>query len=168
MAKTVFEERQKFTQWWLILLFLLILGFMLKEVLSSLENGPMSEDSWIMIAFGILPILLIAFLFFYTTLYSRIDETGIKAVFKPFGFSRKSFPWSEIEKAEVIKYSPLKDYGGYGYRISLSGNGRAMNVSGKEGIQLRLKNKKIFLIGTRKAEEAQKAIATFMGSEKTS
>ncbi|NQX76517.1 MAG: hypothetical protein HRT75_02160 [Gilvibacter sp.] len=71
--------------------------------------------------------------------------------------NRKS--WDEIESLYVREYSPIGEYGGWGYRLSFSkSTGRAYNVSGNLGIQIELKNGKRVLVGTRKKEEAEAVI----------
>ncbi|MCQ0110186.1 hypothetical protein JGC31_01235 [Zhouia sp. CL16] len=62
---------------------------------------------------------------------------------------------------KVIKYNPIKDYGGYGWRIGFRGKGKALNIRGNKGIQIIYKNNKKLLIGTQKPELADKTITTY-------
>jgi len=56
-------------------------------------------------------------------------------------------------------YSPISEYGGWGMRYSLSGKGRALNVSGRTGVQLVFKDGKKLLIGTQKADDIMQVLA---------
>jgi len=58
----------------------------------------------------------------------------------------------------VRKYSPIGEYGGWGYRVAGKRSGVAYNISGNMGIQIELKNGKKILLGTRKPEEAKEAL----------
>lgn len=162
MAKLVFEERQRFTQIWLILLFAIACIIVVKSLFRELESPDLNESSLNIILFTLLPLLLVIFLFFYTSLDSRIDERGIQAVFRPFSFSKKQFKWEEIQTIEVVQYRPLKDYGGWGYRMGKKGN--AMNVKGNRGFQIQLKNGKQFLIGTQRPDEVKKVVKTYLAT----
>ena len=57
---------------------------------------------------------------------------------------------------EIITYSPIRDYGGWGVRLSL--NGKAFNVRGDKGLKLYFDYRKPLLIGTQKPEELQKCL----------
>ena len=71
-----------------------------------------------------------------------------------------------ISKVYVRKYSPLADYGGWGLRFSMSGQGKAYNVSGNVGLQLEFSNGKKLLIGTRKPDELS-SVLNEMGQMKS-
>jgi hypothetical protein len=59
-----------------------------------------------------------------------------------------------VASIEVRKYSPIKEYGGWGFRYGFK-NGKAYNISGNMGLQLILKNGDRILIGTQKPEELE-------------
>jgi hypothetical protein len=65
--------------------------------------------------------------------------------------------WNEVQQCYIREYSPIFEYGGWGWRYSFS-NGRAYNVSGKIGLQIVLKNGKRILIGTQKANKLKEYI----------
>lgn len=166
MAKAVFEERQRFNQWWIWLIILGIFAYevyLLTDLVQEETLNSKTLSSYLLI---MLPILIVLLVFLFSSLYTRIDESGIQTVFKPFGFTKKSFSWRAIETVETITYSPLKDFGGWGYRLSFSGKGTAYNVKGNQGISIQLKNGKKFLIGTQKSEQALEVIESFSPSKK--
>ena len=64
-----------------------------------------------------------------------------------------------MEKCYVRIYSPIKEYGGWGYRTSLGKKkGSAFNVKGNKGIQIEFKTGKKLLVGTQKESEATQVI----------
>lgn len=158
MSKAQFEESQSFNQWWLILLFIGFFVFLLYQFiveLSAEDSDPMPYT----LAFTILA--LIAFFISKVVLNTKIDAHGIHIQFWPFYIKSKLFSWSEIESIDVIKYNPILDYGGWGYRFNFRGKGTALNVKGNQGIQLTLKNGKKILIGTQKPAEVRQIIQLY-------
>lgn len=91
---------------------------------------------------------------------TRIDEKGIYTYFRPFGFTSKYFAWNDISQCYIRKYSPLKEYGGWGLR-GLGSKSKAYNIAGNHGIQITTKKGKKFLIGTQEPENAQNTINKF-------
>lgn len=99
-------------------------------------------------------ILTIAILLFAVfQLKTKITKDGIEVNIQPFSIYKKTITWKEVKKIEVVKYSALKEYGGWGYRRNSNGN--AINPSGDKGIKVFFNNGKHLLIGTRKPDEAQ-------------
>jgi hypothetical protein len=62
-----------------------------------------------------------------------------------------------VKSHEVITYSPLRDYGGWGIRYG--SKGKAYNVSGNRGVRLELSNGKRLLFGSQRPEELSEAVA---------
>lgn len=147
-----FSETQRFNKWWHILLltfpFILWVAFMLAQTKYDL----------IFIYSSAATFILFIFWFLILKLKTTISESGITANFFGIPFCKRKISWSEIQSINIIEYSPLFDYGGWGVRYSMSGKGWCYNVSGKMGIKLQLTNGKSFLIGTQKPEEAQAII----------
>lgn len=152
----LFSERQRFKQWWLWLILLGINGLFLfgvfKQVIGGQQFGdkPMS-DAGLLIATGLTIALTILFVNF--RLDTTIKKEGIYVRFFPFHLKFKHFSWDTLTKSFVRQYSPLTEYGGWGLRLGLFGNGTAYNVSGDKGLQLEFTNNKKLLIGTNKPDE---------------
>ena len=157
-----FTETQKFNKWWHYLLAGLPLLFAAGIYLGTwvdlmpMKGEQKKDAALITLAVSLLFTLLFFIWFFVLKLKTTIDETGISAHFKGIPFCNKKFTWDEIQSIQVIEYSPLMDYGGWGVRIGF--NGWCYNVSGKIGIKLTRANGKPFLIGTQQKEEAEKII----------
>ena len=158
---TPFSETQRFSQWWILLIFLIVNGFFLYGIFRQVIGGqplgdnPMSNTGLI-VATGI--SLLLTYLFFGIRLETKIKNDGIHVRLFPFHRKFKHYPWSDVKKSFVRQYSPLSEYGGWGLRTGLAGKGTAYNVSGNRGLQLEFNNGKKLLIGTRKPEEITEAL----------
>jgi hypothetical protein len=159
-----FSERQQFRQTWLIIFFLVLNAFFVSVVVVQVVfghpvgNNPASDTMLIVMA--ALFLLLSGFML-TLRLESRIDATGVHYRFFPLQRAMKTITWDRISEARVRAYSPLAEYGGWGIRVSLSGNGTAFNVSGNQGLQLTYDNGKKFLIGTQIPEELASAVEKF-------
>ncbi|MTB51211.1 hypothetical protein [Lewinella sp. W8] len=150
-----FRESQKFNQWWLWLIMIGVLGFTAWAGWKAfLEQGDLMPG---IVGVGVTAIISI--LLALIELRTTITEDGIEARFWPFG--RKRIFRSEIESAEVRSYSPIGEFGGWGYRIGPGGI--AFNMQGNRGLQLKLKNGSKILIGTQKPEELSAFMKEFMG-----
>lgn len=156
-----FNERQYFRKWWFLLILILVMGgsvfAMIQQVVfdQPFGNNPMSNSGFIVL------MLLLVFLFgsiLMMRLETNIDEKGIRFGFYPFQKKGKFYAWNEIAEISVVKYNPLIDYGGWGWRISMTGKGQAYNVSGNKGIFIVLKSGKQRLVGTQIPEEVTKII----------
>lgn len=152
----LFTERQRFKQWWIWLILIGINGLFLfgvfKQVIGGEQFGdkPMSNTELLMAASL---TILVMVLFISTRLDTQIKNDGIYVRFFPFHLKFKYYPWTNLTKSFVRKYSPLSEYGGWGLRLGLSGKGTAFNVSGDKGLQLEFTNNKKLLIGTNKPIE---------------
>jgi len=149
-SKALFQEKQKFTQWWL---WVLLIGTTLipvygvyKQVFMGQEVGdrPMSDTGMI-----IFLVFMLVFLFFFWKMQLITEITNEHIDMKFFPFSNKTITWSEVESAEVINYGFV---GGWGVRIGTK-YGTVYNTSGKIGLAIKLKSGKKICIGTQKGEE---------------
>ena len=152
----LFKESQRFKQWWL---WLILLGFnilflfgVFKQVIEEqwFGDNPMSNEG--LITASVLTII-VTILFVNYRLDTKIKTDGIYVRFFPFHIKFKHYTWDKLTKSFVRQYSPLMEYGGWGLRLGLFGNGKAFNVSGDKGLQLEFTDNKKLLIGTNRPEE---------------
>lgn len=146
--KLEFTEKQRFSQWWL---WLLLSTIMVYTIYNFVEDR--QYFSTLELAISILIPILVIILFLVIRLETKIDEQGIYVRFFPFQITFRYYPWRNIKKAYVRKYSPLTEYGGWGMRQGLFGKGKAYNVKGNQGLQIILNDEKKVLIGTQKQNE---------------
>lgn len=153
-----FSETQGFNKWWHYMLaalplttFVVSLLFVQFDIISNKNNPP--------VAMLFIMMILIAVIFFIwfrlLKLYTSINEDGIEVNFKWLPFCQRKIAWSEIQSITIEEYLPIRDYGGWGVRYSMTGKGWCYNVAGKTGIKINYANGKQFLIGTQQAKEAQ-------------
>lgn len=157
--RIVFSETQKFSQWWLWLIFLglnAVFMFLLFQQLTGNEGlaDQLMENVPLLLATGF--VLLLSILFFNFRLETKIQTDGVYIRFFPFHRSFKYYSWDKIDRSYVRKYSPLREYGGWGIRIGQ--NGDAFNISGNQGFQLEFKDGRRLLIGTNKPEALTAAL----------
>ncbi len=151
----IFREEQRFTQWWLWLmlggmLLIPIYGIVQQIVLKeSFGDNPMSNLE--LIIFFIVMLALIVF-FWMIKLRTTITKDEIKINYPPL--AKKRILWSDVEQAQIVKYSPLI---GYGLRI-WTPHGTVYNVKGNRGLFLILKNGKKCMIGTQRHREVEDII----------
>ena len=162
----VFQEVQRFNQWWLQLINIALLAFLLFCIYNwyiakeSTGNVMATDSLGQLIVMGtIIPVLI---LFSIMKLKTSINETGVHYRFVPFQFSSKTIRWYEMEKCYVRTYSAIKEYGGWGYRTTFSKKGKAYNVRGNKGIQIEFKTGKKNLIGTQKEDNASQVIKRYI------
>ncbi|MBL4592466.1 MAG: hypothetical protein JKX68_01465 [Flavobacteriales bacterium] len=156
---TLFKEKQKFTQ---ILIWIFLIGitsfwlytkfitFYLKEPFGNMQP----TDNAFHFVDVIIGLLLLLFL--TANLKTKFKDDGIYYKFFPLQWSYKCIKWSEVKSMEVRQYKPLKEYLGWGIRISTSGT--AYNVKGNKGLQLILKNGKRILFGTQHPNKMREVI----------
>lgn len=150
--KILFEEKQKFNQWWLWLLLLGLTGFIAYKIFIEKDYGNGSKTIGIIVLILMFSLLV---LFNFINLKTRVYSDRIEVKFFPFINHWKKYSFKSIEKMEVIQYNPILDYGGWGIRLG------AYNISGNKGLKIYYKKKSYrdsILIGTQKPEELAKII----------
>ena len=157
-----FSETQKFRQWWLWFLLAGIKGtmgfFIVTQVLFGKPFGGSTANNMALVI-GFLFMLLLSLLFFIMKLETRISEKGIAVRFYPIQLKFRNYKWEDLDEVYVREYAPLAEYGGWGIRYSFTGKGRALNVSGKTGLQLVFKDGRKLLIGTKKPEDLMQVLS---------
>lgn len=155
----IFEEEQRFTQWWLWLLLggillIPIYGIVQQLVLKEpFGDQPMSDLGLIIFFIG---MLAFCGFFWWMRLQITITKYQITINFPPL--VKKRILWSDVEQAQIVKYSPLI---GYGLRF-WTPHGTVYNVKGNRGLFLILKNGKKYMIGTQRHREVEEIIQTLL------
>ena len=159
----IFIEEQKFNQplifTGLAIAFILVSGATYSEW-NPAENETLSSK--LATLSGVIIILLVALLFLFLKLKTRIDEFGIHYHFFPFQLKHKTISWDLIANCYVRKYEAFTEYGGWGMKFSFfKKRGKCVTTKGNIGLQLELKNGKKLLIGTQRKNEIQSALETY-------
>lgn len=98
--------------------------------------------------------MILLILVSFTTLTVSIDENYLRIKFG-YGMFRKKFAMSEIASVTRVKNHW---YCGWGIRLCFWPRTWIFNVSGFDAVEIRMKNGKIFRIGTDEPEKLEAAI----------
>ncbi|MGC8864495.1 MAG: hypothetical protein ACP5O2_02125 [Bacteroidales bacterium] len=158
-----YESRSVRESWmgWLVLaggLFSLVSGLLatLTQAKQAVAAGRLVEDVMVPIVLLVVVAVFCIYLLVSMQLEVAITEKGISYRFLPF-IKQRNINWDEITYAWVRKYRAIGEYGGWGYR-GMGRKHRAFTMGEKYGIQLITKDGKDILLGTRRAEAAEKAL----------
>ena len=141
----LFEEKQKFNQWWL---WGILLVFPLLSIIPF--DGDGINYNYVLIGIAI-PLM-----FYFFELRTFVTKEGLHYQFFPFHFKKYLIRLDEIEKTESLQYKRLGDYGGWGIRYGFKG--KAYNVSGNKGVKFYLTNGRNILFGSQKYKDLEKVL----------
>ena len=138
----VYEEEQKFSQWWI---YLILGGLFFVTAVSLAEPGSfdLNMGSWI----GLALVLALIVLFAALRLKTKISQLEIS--FHYFPLFRKTVSWDEIDSVQITDYGFV---GGWGIRLTKK-YGIVYNTKGQHGLLVKLKSGKKFVIGTQQKKE---------------
>lgn len=167
MSGYLFEESQKFNQWYLWLIMgtssLVFVGIIINALTQQLYYGeswgdtPLSDGALITIMLLMVVALVLGIWLFYRfQLDTRVDRRGLHYRLLPFFTHWRFIPKSEINSYTVAPYR----FRGIGILPSFLGT-LTYNIRGKYGLRLQYNNKEI-LIGTQKPEALEEAIQLMM------
>lgn len=157
----VFKETQRFDQWWLRILLIAALLVAINPLILDYNTTINSRQDLTSIATSVVIILILFFSFWFLfKLETRIDEQGIHYRYRPFHRKSRFRSWDKVREIKIRQYNPIREYGGWGYRIGLRKK-RALNVKGNQGIQIVYKNGRQLLLGTQRPNDAKNAIQSF-------
>ncbi|WP_421764439.1 hypothetical protein [Ekhidna sp.] len=155
-GKIIFKEEQSFVGTWM---WYLVIGIAFFSVGGTIVGLYFTQDKE-----GIIGLIIAALvtgaviaLLFTSKLYISIDQNNLYYRYPPFVSTEKIISKDDVKEIYVRKYKPIREYGGWGYRLRLR-SGRALNVSGNMGLQLVTKNNKRILLGTQKPEALKHAV----------
>ena len=162
----LFNEKQRFNQWWLVIILalvnILIFSILIVQLTSKPIGGAKPISAQVVVVVCMLSIVISTSLFFIQ-LQTIIKTDGIYVRFFPFQNNYRHIRWNELSKSYVRTYNPITEYGGWGYRLGLFGKGKAYNVAGNKGLQLEFINGKKLLIGTQKPEALESVLHEIKG-----
>ena len=161
----VFVEEQRFKRWILIsVMVILIVAVIIPLVIDNEEIPELYSDGFWGLTITFVIVIAVFIFILSIRLQTKINEQGVYYQFFPNQLSEKFISWYDIDKCYIRK-SKFGNFGtgGYGYRRCFFGKskGVVMNLGGKYGIQLELKNGKNILIGTQKESDAKKVLETY-------
>lgn len=154
-----FREEQRFKQWWIWLLVLGLAAFswwgFIQQIILGQPYGSNPGPDWMIWLVLVLVGIGFPALFLTMRLIVTVRGDQITIRYKPFTTRRIGF--EEIESCEARTYKPIKEYAGWGIK-GWSVERMSYSVSGKDGVELTLRDGNRVMIGSRKAQQLAEAI----------
>jgi hypothetical protein len=165
-----FREEQRFRQWWLWVLLIGMAGLVLVLFGAGLYqqlvlgrpwgDHPMSDRALIATALATWAfVAAIIWMLYSAVLITEVRSDGLYVRFFPFHFRFLRFPFERIRSYEARTYSPIGEFGGWGIRYGCKS--KAYNVDGDRGLQLEFADGRRLLIGSQRAGEFVRTLASF-------
>ncbi len=111
--------------------------------------------------FSISVVVILILLFKSMSLITIIDNKGIHLKLFPIMLKYKTIRFEDVMDVELISIKPLKDYGGYGIRISRKGT--AYIMSSNKGIRIIRNEGSPVFIGSEKPEKLYDLVKSKVG-----
>lgn len=163
MSEVLFKEVQYFRQkiLWVLLLSITVGSIGLFAV-NLFNNYEIADGTYNISLFGLILVsfftLFLLWFFYNIKLEITVSNNSINYSFWPFIRDTKSLDFTNINSIYIGKYKPIREYGGWGYRLSLKGRGLCLNVSGSKGMRIKMNDGFELLLGTQKKDELIKTI----------
>ena len=156
----IFSESQNFRQWyvWLAVAIapIIFVWAILQQVMLGVPFGTNPSGNVVLILLAIVFGITFPFFLYRMGLDVQLSNEAIHMRFWPFHLKPRTFYFSDIDNAEPVTYSPLKDYGGWGIRYGAKG--KAYNVSVNQGAVITLGTGQRILIGSQRHKELSSLI----------
>jgi hypothetical protein len=145
----MYVERQSLpaTVVWPVALFVISVG--LGSVVLSLSQQDIHGWEFVLVGFTLFVLALFIWFVFAFRMKTIVGEGTIEVKIWPFKELRLHA--EDIGGAELISYSPIAEFGGWGIRYGLGG--RMYSASGDKAVKLTLKSGKVVYIGTGKPSQ---------------
>jgi hypothetical protein len=154
----VFEEVQRFRQWFFWVPVAIVTGVVWwlfgEQIIFGHPQGQQPIPDWTAWVLGI--IFGLGFPAFAATVRLVTEVTADTLIVRLAPFRAKAIPLRTIDTAMEREYSAMREFGGWGVRVSRYG--KAYNARGDKGVQLILKDDSHILIGTQRSEELASAL----------
>ena len=148
----LFEESQRFTQWWIWALTLIPTACGAAGLIAAFWYAGLDPRM-----LALLPVIALAPLMVgLSDLHVTITPGWLHLRFSPF-FVNQHIPLVELAEFKAIRYQFWR--AGYGIHYAPLAYGWVYNISGLDGIQLRLADGRRMLIGTQRPQEFVNALA---------
>ena len=149
--------------WWVMLLVVGIAALMwwgfIHQILLGQPWGNKPAPDWMMWLFWLFFGIGFPLFFVSLKLVVTVQAEGIQIRYFPI--TSTLILYDNIEQVTAREYKPIREFGGWGVR-GIPGKTRkiAYNISGKEGVEITLKDQRLVMIGSQKAQQLALAIET--------
>jgi len=157
MPNIYFKETQKFNLRWKWLLFMVLYALMSWALLQQFSEEKYDIIGIVSLVFSICMLAFFNVLILLMKLEVEINNESVNFRFKPFHIKPRTIEIKDIDKIYIREFKPYLEYGGHGIQRKFK-YGKSFTVSGKNGLQLVLRNGEKILIGTQKPKELNKIL----------
>ena len=163
MNKVKFKEEQSFRAIGILgLLAVLIIGLSARfadhlfgSTVVEYNNLPILLMSW--------AVLIIAFIYFWKIRYTiKVNKKGISYQYFPAHSSKNKIKWEEVDNCEVVRTPLATELSGWNVQFS---NEKNYSLSGRNGLNLTLKNGEQVFLGAKNLDKLQQVIRKFIQKE---
>jgi hypothetical protein len=161
----IFEEEQHFNPYLTILLpvaiLMLVVAAQIVTIASAsraVDGHPRPDAAWAIALILTLVLPLVVLSGWFVRLVTEVRTGGVFVRIWPFPF--KHIRLDGTTSIRSVTYRPLRDYGGWGYRIKLGTGKRALNARGDRGVLIEYAGGRSMLIGSQTPDRLLRAIET--------
>ena len=169
--EVLFSEVQRFNQPWIWTIILPIslgpialfgYGFVQQVVGGEPWGDKPMSDVGLLVAFAFCLVfgVVLLLLFAKMKLVVLVQPGALLLRFVPLHRDFKRFELDGIRSHRALTYRPIREYGGWGIRLVR--DGRAYNVSGDRGVRFDFPDGTHLLVGSKRAEELDRAVTAAM------
>jgi len=167
MNETSFSETQNFRQPWVFALVALVLGGSLvflwhgvyQQAVLSRPFGNHPAPTNILLGVTCLETIVCVVIGTMMASMKLVVELGRESILIRFiPLKKTEISLGAIRGCLAREYSPLQEFGGWGWRRSWDGKVRAFTMAGRRGVELSLKDGTSVMIGSQRADELAEAI----------
>ena len=128
-----------------------------RQVVYGIPFGAHPAQDWVLWVFVLLFGVGLPVLIYTARLETVVREGALMFRYVPFHMSWRVVPCTSIVRADAQRYSPLREFGGWGIRFGR--RGRAYSASGSRGVRIECRDGDRFLLGSARAVELARCIA---------
>ncbi len=159
----IFSETQRLRAWFVYVPLLVVTGYVwymfVNQVAKGIPQGSHPIPNWLAWVFALVFGLGFPAFLAVLRLLTEVGDGELRIRLIPF--RARVIPLKDIESAEVRWYSAMREFGGWGIKVSREGV-RAYTATGNNGVQLTLVDGRQVLMGSQRSEELEAAIRTGM------
>lgn len=155
-GRSIYRERSAWSPWAGFLFWSVILGVLAAGWTGGVGpiRGPVGHLVFTGGIFGIAGFVWL----FLVGLTVEVTEDGVRVGLGNGRLFLGFVSWAEVDDVEAVTYRPLRDFGGWGLRMS--GRKTAWTASGDEAVVLRLDDGRQVYVGTTNAKRLEERIRT--------
>lgn len=143
---------------------MLVGALLAAPVVALMTPGAVKPDErWALLIGPIMGLVAIGLIWRLRVIVTRRE---MRLIWGFLGLLQSRFALSGLESFRVVTFNPLRDFGGWGWRLGRGGN-RCYNTSGNRGVELRIGGKS-YIIGAQDPDVLAQALESATGRRQAS